>query len=245
MMNNLNDKKYRLNMVERYLQADTSTEEEKALADFYSRNNLLDLTDEEKAVMQLLQYHHEETTYIDMFAIEEFDRLMAEEPISTIRTALWKLTAIMALAAAMAGIIILQPWHKKESSPLQSTPQKERAEKRKPVVQQTTVLAKPEVNRHKNLTEQTAPLRRKKIVKSVSAKNTEVKQETNIDMIALCSAVAQVMPQASCINIKQSNDSIYVRLTQEDGTESLFSADCEMLANKDILTLTAMEQETK
>lgn len=82
-------------------------------------------------------------------------------------------------------------------------------------------------------------------MKSVSAKNTEVKQETNIDMIALCSAVAQVMPQASCINIKQSNDSIYVRLTQEDGTESLFSADCEMLANKDILTLTAMAQETK
>ena len=53
-MKTLNDKIYRQTLIERYLDADTSIEEEKALANFYRHCKVEDLTEEELGIRNLM-----------------------------------------------------------------------------------------------------------------------------------------------------------------------------------------------
>ena len=89
-MKDLNDKALRQQLTERYLNADTTTEEEVALANFYRQNHEV-LSAEEEIVRQLVlastQFNSEFTLSDEK--VEEFDRIMASHPTKKRRIGLW------------------------------------------------------------------------------------------------------------------------------------------------------------
>ena len=87
-MKTLNDKTYRQSLIERYLDADTSIEEEKALANFYRHCKVEDLTEEELGIRNL------------MLGIENYRKSPSKN--SSIR-----ISAILLAAAMIAGLIFL------------------------------------------------------------------------------------------------------------------------------------------
>lgn len=107
-MKDLNDKALRQQLTERYLNADTTTEEEVALADFYRQSHEV-LSAEEEIVRQLVlastQFNSEFTLSDEK--VEEFDRIMASHPTKKRRIVLWPWLAAACVAAILA--IILAP----------------------------------------------------------------------------------------------------------------------------------------
>lgn len=107
-MKDLNDKALRQQLTERYLNADTTTEEEVALADFYRQSHEV-LSAEEEIVRQLVlapPLSNSEFTLSDE-KVEEFDRIMASHPTKKRRIVLWPWLAAACVAAILA--IILAP----------------------------------------------------------------------------------------------------------------------------------------
>ena len=104
-MKNLNDKALRQELIQRYLAAETSVEEEQMLARFYHGNEGNTFSGEEEQVRQLILA----TTHLaDDFTLsaekeEEFDRIMAAAARKPRRIALWPWVA----AAYMAGIMVV------------------------------------------------------------------------------------------------------------------------------------------
>ena len=104
-MKNLNDKTLRQELIQRYLAAETSVEEEQMLARFYHENEGNTFSGEEEQVRQLILA----TTHLaDDFTLsaekeEEFDRIMAAAARKPRRIALWPWVA----AACMAGIMVV------------------------------------------------------------------------------------------------------------------------------------------
>ena len=104
-MKNLNDKALRQELIQRYLAAETSVEEEQMLARFYHGNEGNTFSGEEEQVRQLILA----TTHLaDDFTLsaekeEEFDRIMAAAARKPRRIALWPWVA----AACMAGIMVV------------------------------------------------------------------------------------------------------------------------------------------
>ena len=87
---NINDKATRQGIVERYLNAETSLEEEKALYEFYSHTKET-LSDDEKMVCQLVL---STTNLTDDFELsdektEAFDRIMNEQDKRSSRRIIW------------------------------------------------------------------------------------------------------------------------------------------------------------
>ncbi len=107
-MKDLNDKAMRQQLTERYLNADTTTEEEAALANFYRQSHEV-LSAEEEIVRQLVlastQFNSEFTLSDEK--VEEFDRIMASHPTKKRRIVLWPWLAAACVAAILA--IILAP----------------------------------------------------------------------------------------------------------------------------------------
>lgn len=89
-MKNLYDKTYRQSLIERYLDADTSIEEEKALANFYRNRKAQDLTEEELGIRNL------------MLGLENYTH-----PASSPKTSSIRISAILLAAAMIAGLIFL------------------------------------------------------------------------------------------------------------------------------------------
>lgn len=107
-MKDLNDKALRQQLTERYLNADTTTEEEAALVNFYRQSHEV-LSAEEEIVRQLVlastQFNSEFTLSDEK--VEEFDRIMASHPTKKRRIVLWPWLAAACVAAILA--IILAP----------------------------------------------------------------------------------------------------------------------------------------
>ena len=120
-MKKLEDITYRHELIERYLDADTSVEEEQALADFYRHCENKDLTDEDLDIRNLMlgmenytpNFHQ---TEIEM--MEELDRKeeadgqlqMKEMSLATSKkheTRWVRLSAILLATAMLAGLIFL------------------------------------------------------------------------------------------------------------------------------------------
>lgn len=107
-MKELDDKALRQQLIERYLDAETTPEEELALADFF-RQSQDTLAANEEAVRQLVLA----TTRTDNGftlsdeKVETFDRIMANVPPKKRRIALWPWLAAACVAAIIA--IILAP----------------------------------------------------------------------------------------------------------------------------------------
>ena len=109
-MMKLEDITYRHELIARYLDADTSVEEEQALADFYRHCEDKDLTDEDLDIRNLMLGMENYTPNIHQ--VEEGDKLpdMKEMPfgVSKKHETRWvRLSAILLATAMLAGLIFL------------------------------------------------------------------------------------------------------------------------------------------
>ena len=109
-MKKLEDITYRQELIERYLDADTSVEEEQALADFYRHCEEKDLTDEDLDIRNLMLGMENYTP--DIHQVEEEDKQpdMKEMPLGVSKkheTKWVRLSAILLATAMLAGLIFL------------------------------------------------------------------------------------------------------------------------------------------
>lgn len=109
-MKKLEDITYRHELIERYLDADTSVEEEQALADFYRHCEDKDLTDEDLDIRNLMLGMENYT--LNIHQVEEADGQpqMKEMPLGISKTheTRWvRLSAILLATAMLAGLIFL------------------------------------------------------------------------------------------------------------------------------------------
>lgn len=109
-MKKLEDITYRHELIERYLDADTSVEEEQALADFYRHCEDKDLTDEDFDIRNLMLGMENYTPNIHQ--VEEGDKQpdMKEMPLGVSKkheTRWVRLSAILLATAMLAGLIFL------------------------------------------------------------------------------------------------------------------------------------------
>ena len=120
-MKNLEDITYRHELIERYLDADTSVEEEQALADFYRHCENKDLTDEDLDIRNLMLGMENYTPNIllteeemmeELDRKEEADRQLQMKEMSLAaskkhETRWVRLSAILLATAMLAGLIFL------------------------------------------------------------------------------------------------------------------------------------------
>lgn len=107
-MKYLNDKALRQQLIERYLDAETTPEEEQALANFYRQSHEALPADEEAVRQLVLATAHLGSGFtLSDEKVEEFDRIMANVPPKKRRIALWPWLAAACVAAIIA--IILAP----------------------------------------------------------------------------------------------------------------------------------------
>lgn len=109
-MKKLEDITYRHELIERYLDADTSVEEEQALADFYRHCKDKDLTDEDLDIRNLMLGMKNYTPNIHQVEKEDKQSDMKEMSLATSKTheTRWvRLSAILLATAMLAGLIFL------------------------------------------------------------------------------------------------------------------------------------------
>lgn len=110
-MKKLEDITYRHELIERYLDADTSVEEEQALADFYRHCEDKDLTDEDLDIRNLMLGMENYTPNIHQVEEEDKQSDMKEMPLGIIskthETRWVRLSAILLATAMLAGLIFL------------------------------------------------------------------------------------------------------------------------------------------
>ena len=109
-MKKLEDITYRHELIERYLDADTSVEEEQALADFYRHCENKDLTDEDLDIRNLMLGMENYTPNIHQ--VEEADGQLQMKEMSLAaskkhETRWVRLSAILLATAMLAGLILL------------------------------------------------------------------------------------------------------------------------------------------
>ena len=109
-MKKLKDITYRHELIERYLDADTSVEEEQALADFYRHCEDKDLTDEDLDIRNLMLGMENYTPNIHQGEKEDKQPDMKEIPLGVSKkheTRWVRLSAILLATAMLAGLIFL------------------------------------------------------------------------------------------------------------------------------------------
>ena len=109
-MKKLEDITYRHELIERYLDADTSVEEEQALADFYRHCKDKDLTDEDLDIRNLMLGMENYTPNIHQVEEEDKQSDMKEMSLAASKnheTRWVRLSAILLATAMLAGLIFL------------------------------------------------------------------------------------------------------------------------------------------
>ena len=109
-MKKLEDITYRHELIERYLDADTSVEEEQALADFYRHCEDKDLTDEDLDIRNLMLGMENFTPNIHQVEEEDKQSDMKEMSLAASKkheTRWVRLSAILLATAMLAGLIFL------------------------------------------------------------------------------------------------------------------------------------------
>lgn len=109
-MKKLEDITYRHELIERYLDAETSVEEEQALADFYRHCEDKDLTDEDLDIRNLMLGMENYTPNIHQVEEEGKQPDMKEMPLGVSKkheTRWVRLSAILLATAMLAGLIFL------------------------------------------------------------------------------------------------------------------------------------------
>lgn len=109
-MKKLEDITYRHELIERYLDADTSVEEEQALADFYRHCENKDLTDEDLDIRNLMLGMENYTPNIHQVEEADGQPQMKEMSLAASKnheTRWVRLSAILLATAMLAGLILL------------------------------------------------------------------------------------------------------------------------------------------
>ena len=111
-MKKLEDITYRHELIERYLDADTSVEEEQALADFYRHCEEKDLTDEDLDIRNLMLGMENYTPNFHQTEMEMMEELDGKEEMTLAtskkhETRWVRLSAILLATAMLAGLIFL------------------------------------------------------------------------------------------------------------------------------------------
>ena len=111
-MKKIEDITYRHELIERYLDADTSMEEEQALADFYRHCEDKDLTDEDLDIRNLMLGMENYTPNFHQTEMEMMEELDGKEEMSLAtskkhETRWVRLSAILLATAMLAGLIFL------------------------------------------------------------------------------------------------------------------------------------------
>ena len=111
-MKKLEDITYRHELIERYLDADTSVEEEQALADFYRHCEDKDLTDEDLDIRNLMLGMENYTPNFHQTEMEMMEELDGKEEMTLAtskkhETRWVRLSAILLATAMLAGLIFL------------------------------------------------------------------------------------------------------------------------------------------
>ena len=109
-MKKLEDITYRHELIERYLDADTSVEEEQALADFYRHCEDKDLTDEDLDIRNLMLGMENYTPNIHQVEEDDGQPQMKEMSLAASKkheTRWVRLSAILLATAMLAGLIFL------------------------------------------------------------------------------------------------------------------------------------------
>ena len=109
-MKKLEDITYRHELIERYLDADTSVEEEQALADFYRHCEDKDLTDEDLDIRNLMLGMENYTPNIHQVKKADGQPQMKEMSLAAskkLKTRWVRLSAILLATAMLAGLIYL------------------------------------------------------------------------------------------------------------------------------------------
>lgn len=111
-MKKLEDITYRHELIERYLDADTSVEEEQALAEFYRHCEDKDLTDEDLDIRNLMLGMENYTPNFHQTEMEMMEELDGKEEMSLAaskkhETRWVRLSAILLATAMLAGLIFL------------------------------------------------------------------------------------------------------------------------------------------
>lgn len=111
-MKKLEDITYRHELIERYLDADTSVEEEQALTDFYRHCEDKDLTDEDLDIRNLMLGMENYTPNFHQTEMEMMEELDGKEEMSLAtskkhETRWVRLSAILLATAMLAGLIFL------------------------------------------------------------------------------------------------------------------------------------------
>lgn len=120
-MKNLNEKALRQQLIQRYLDGETTIEEEQALAHFYLHNHGTIPADEEDVCQLVLATSHLADDFMpSVEKVEEFDRIMAKDARKARRITLWPWLAAACVAAFL--VIFLAPPRSKEDNTPQQFP---------------------------------------------------------------------------------------------------------------------------
>ena len=114
-MMNIEDKEYRKALIERYLDADTTLEEERLLRMYYAEAAAVD--DDEKAVERLMNISAPSAEVYSQTKADEYDRLFGSDESASFEARVTKrrgfifksLYAFAACAAAVALLLIFKP----------------------------------------------------------------------------------------------------------------------------------------
>lgn len=120
-MKNLNEKALRQQLIQRYLDGETTIEEEQALAHFYLHNHGTIPADEEDVCQLVLATSHLAGDFTPSAEkVEEFDSIMAKDARKARRITLWPWLAAACVAAIL--VIFLTPPRSKEDNTPQQFP---------------------------------------------------------------------------------------------------------------------------
>ncbi|MBQ6064870.1 MAG: hypothetical protein IJK42_13055 [Prevotella sp.] len=106
MMTDMNDRATRQRVIQRYIDAETSVAEEKALFDFYSHTTE-PLSADEEPIRQLVlsTVHLADDSILSDEKVKEFDHIMAERERRASRMKLWPWLAAACVAAFVAVLL--------------------------------------------------------------------------------------------------------------------------------------------
>ena len=216
-MINLNDQHTRLQLIERFLNAETTLEEECLLREYFSQNTN-ELTTEEKAVSQLLLLTGNTSLKpeISKEKATEFDLLM--KPKSKKNAVLW----IASIAAAIIIAFLLFSNQKSDESEgaqiakvIERNPVLPLKEETKP--KETPVVAKTESTH--------PPVIKRKTARSELPKKTSsapVKEEKTIDLGEMMAVVNYDLEQIESYEMRPAGNAMIVTKTLANGTSSTY-----------------------
>ncbi len=143
-MKNLNEKALRQQLIQRYLDGETTIEEEQALAHFYLHNHGTIPADEEDVCQLVLVTSHLADDFMpSVEKVEEFDRIMAKTSRNR-RIGLWPWLAA-ACAAAILAIVLAPPRSedgRTSQPPTEPTSCHQKEVKEEPLTDTSEVMAK-------------------------------------------------------------------------------------------------------